>query len=121
MIRVSHPAPQTSVIRDAEGTRKALGFFKVTAVVAGLAMFVLIAEMILKYGFDNPVLSWWSPVHGLIFMVFIAATVNLGFKVGWSLGRMIGIALLSCVPFVAFVIERRTVEEIEPRLAGGVA
>ena len=123
MGRVSHPAPQTSAIRDVASTRTALTIFKVAAVIAGLAMFVLITEMILKYGFDNAVLSWWSPVHGFLFMGFIAATVNLGFKVGWSLGRMIGIVLLSCIPFVAFVIERRTVAEVEPQLAaaGGAA
>ena len=93
---------------------KALGFFKIAAITAGVAMFVLIAEMVLKYGFDNPVLTWWSPVHGLIFMVFAAATANLGFKVGWSLGRMIATMLLACLPFVAFIEERRVVREVEP-------
>ena len=93
---------------------KALGFFKIAAITAGVAMFVLIAEMVLKYGFDNPVLTWWSPVHGLIFMVFAAATANLGFKVGWTVGRMVLILLLACIPFLAFVEERRVVREVEP-------
>lgn len=108
-------------IRDVKATRSALKFFAIAAIVAGLAMFVLITEMVLKYGFDNDVLSWWSPVHGLIFMVFVAATVNLGFKVGWSLPRMVGIVLASCVPFVAFVIERRTIAEVEPALENAQA
>lgn len=92
----------------------ALTFFKVSAIVAGLAMFVLIAEMVLKYGFDNPVLTWWSTVHGFIFMVLVAATTNLGFKVGWSLVRIGLILLGSCVPFVAFILERRVAAEVEP-------
>lgn len=100
---------------------KALGFFKIAAITAGLAMFVLITEMVLKYGFDNPVLTWWSPVHGLIFMVLVAATTNLGFKVGWSLVRIGLILLGSCIPFVAFVIERRVAREIEPLTAERVA
>ena len=100
---------------------KALAFFKVSAITAGLAMFVLIAEMVLKYGFGNDVLAWWSPVHGLIFMVLVAATTNLGFKVGWSLVRIGLILLGSCIPFVAFVIERRVAEEIEPLTADRVA
>lgn len=104
-------------IRDVKATRSALKFFAIAAIIAGLAMFVLITEMVLKYGFDNDVLSWWSPVHGVIFMVFVASTVNLGFKVGWSLPRMVGIVLASCIPLVAFVIERRTVADVEPRLA----
>ncbi|MEO7071396.1 MAG: DUF3817 domain-containing protein [Nostocoides sp.] len=97
--------------------RKALTFFKVMAILAGLAMFVLITEMILKYGYDNSVLSWWSPVHGFIFMGFIAATVNLGFKVGWSIPRMAGMVLGSCIPFVAFVVEHNVAEEIGGLLA----
>ena len=101
-------------LTNPQAVRGALSIFKVTAIVAGLAMFVLIAEMVLKYGFDNDVLTWWSPVHGLIFMVFAVATARLGFKVGWSVGRMIAILLLACIPFVAFVEERRVVREVTP-------
>ncbi len=114
----SHTQP---ALKDPAATRTALGLFKIAAVAAGLAMFVLITEMVLKYGFDNPVLSWWSPVHGLIFMVFVVATANLGFKVGWSIGRMVGYMLMSCIPLVAFVIERRVAAEVEPRVAGNLA
>lgn len=99
---------------DPKAIASALTFFRITAVIAGLAMFVLIVEMVLKYAFDNDVLTWWSPVHGLIFMVFAAATANLGFKVGWGVGRMIVILLLACIPFLAFVEERRVVREVEP-------
>ncbi len=89
------------------------------AIIAGLAMFVLIVEMVLKYGPPkNDVLTWWSPVHGLIFMVFAAATANLGFKVGWGVGRMIVILLMACIPFLAFVEERRVVREVEPLTKG---
>ncbi len=100
---------------------KALGLFKVAAILAGVAMFVLITEMILKYGFDNAALSWWSPVHGFIFMGFIAATLNLGFKVGWSLPRMAGMVLLSCIPVVAFVLEHRVAQEVGGADGGSAA
>ncbi|MBK9476716.1 MAG: DUF3817 domain-containing protein [Tetrasphaera sp.] len=112
MGRVSQLTPRPSI--DPGKTASALSFFKISAIIAGLAMFVLIAEMVLKYGFDNPVLTWWSPVHGVIFMGLVAATFNLGFKVGWELPKMIGIVLASCIPFVAFIIERRTAAEVEP-------
>ena len=101
-------------IRDPRAARSALAFFRWAAIAAGLAMFVLIAEMVLHYGLNNEALAWWSPVHGLIFMVFVAATVNLGFKVGWSLGKMVGIMLGSCIPLLAFWFERRAVAEVEP-------
>lgn len=92
----------------------ALGMFRVTAILAGLAMFVLIVEMVLKYAMSNDALAWWSPVHGLIFMAFAVATANLGFKIGWPVGRMVLTILLACIPFVAFVEERRVVREVTP-------
>lgn len=108
---------QGSPTADPRAISSALTFFRGAAVVAGLAMFVLILEMFLKYGPPkNDVLSWWSPVHGLIFMVFAVATANLGFKVGWSMGRMVVILLLACIPFLAFVEERRVVREVSPLL-----
>lgn len=114
------PSVTTSEIRDEAGAARALSWFKVMAIVAGLAMFVLITEMVLKYGFDNAVLSWWSPVHGLIFMVFVFTVANLGFKVGWSFWRMVLIVVGACVPLVAFVIERKVAAEVGPRLAGSL-
>lgn len=111
----------STTVTNPESTAKALVFFKWSAIAAGVAMFILIAEMVLKYAFDNPVLTWWSPVHGVIFMVLVAATTNLGFKVGWSLVRIGLILLGSCVPFVAFIIEQRVAREIEPLIADRVA
>lgn len=105
---------QDATLADPRAVSAALTVFRVSAIVAGLAMFVLIVEMVLKYGMNNDVLTWWSPVHGLIFMVFAVATANLGFKVGWPVSRMIVILLLACIPFLAFVEERRVLREVTP-------
>ena len=40
--------------------------------------------------------------------------IRVGFKIGWSLPKMIGIVIAACIPLVAFVIERRTAAEVEP-------
>lgn len=47
--------------RELASTRTALKVFRVMSFVAGTALFVLILEMVLKYGFSNDVLAWWSP------------------------------------------------------------
>ena len=113
--------PAQRAVQDVDSARRALGFFKVMAVIAGLAMFVLITEMVLEYGLDNQALSWWSPIHGFIFLVFAVTVVNLGFKMGWGFGRMVAIVLICCVPFLAFWIERKVASEVEPRLAGNLS
>lgn len=105
---------QPGVTASPQAIASALTFFRYSAIAAGIAMFILIVEMVLHYGFSNDVLMWWSPVHGLIFMVFAVATANLGFKVGWSLWRMIRVLIWACIPFVAFIEERRVTEEVTP-------
>jgi integral membrane protein len=59
----------------------------------------------------------WSPIHGVIFFVFVLSIANLGFKVGWSLPRMILVMMSGFVPVLPFVIERKVAREVEARLA----
>ena len=75
-------------IRDVEGARKALSFFRVMAFAAGVALFILVVIIILNGGFGRGGLSAaWSPIHGVIYFVYVISIANLGFKVGWSLPR----------------------------------
>jgi integral membrane protein len=120
------PAPQPP-ITDVRGTRSRLTFFKVMAFVVGIGLLVLVVEMVLSYGFGmkgeaNP-LWWWPQPHGFVYMVYLVATALLGFKVGWSLPKMVGVMLAGCVPFLSFWVERKVAREVETRLgaAGSVA
>lgn len=119
MTNVTDTSAKTA-IRDETSARKALTFFKVMAFIVGVGLLVLVVEMILEYatsmsGADNP-LRWWPQPHGFIYMVYLVATANLGFKVGWSLPRMIGVMLAGCVPFLSFWVERRVASDVEGRL-----
>jgi integral membrane protein len=104
-------------IRDPQAAHKALTFFKVMAFTVGIGLLVLVTEMVLRYGFDNHVLDWWPQPHGFIYIVYLVATANLGFKVGWSLGRMVLVMLAGVVPFLSFWAERKVAGETEARLA----
>ncbi len=129
MVPVSTPDPSTPApsssrgalrIDDVDGIRSRLTFFKVMAFIVGVGLLVLVVEMVLAYGFgmkgeDNP-LSWWPQPHGFIYMVYLVATALLGFKVGWSLGRMVLVMLAGCVPFLSFWVERRVAAEVESEL-----
>ena len=117
-------APVTTpelTIDDPDGTRTRLTFFKVLAFVVGVGLLVLVVEMVLSYGFgmkgtDNP-LYWWPQPHGFIYMVYLVATALLGFKVGWSITKIVGVMLAGCVPFLSFWVERRVAREVEAGLA----
>ena len=106
-----------SEIKDVKAARKALTFFKVMALIVGVGLLVLVLEMVLRYGFDNHALDWWPQPHGFIYMVYLVASANLGFKVGWSLGKMVLVMLAGVVPFLSFWAERKVAAETEARLA----
>jgi integral membrane protein len=112
-----------TVIRpeDADGVRTRLRFFEVMAFVVGVGLLVLVVELVLSYGVglkgeDNP-LWWWPQPHGFIYLGYLAATALLGFRVGWSLARMVLIMLAGCVPFLSFWVERRVAREVSAELA----
>jgi len=110
---------QVRPIRDVAAARKALGFFKVMAITAGCALFVLIAIIVNNGGFGKGGASAvWSPIHGVIFFVFVLSIANLGFKVGWTLPRMILIMLSGFVPILPFVVERIVAREVAAAIAG---
>jgi integral membrane protein len=106
-----------SEIKDTEAAHKALTFFKVMAFAVGIGLLLLVAEIILHYGFSNDALSWWPQPHGFIYIVYLVATANLGFKVGWSLGKMVLVMLAGVVPFLSFWAERKVAAEVEARLS----
>lgn len=108
-------------ISDVPRARSRLTFFKVMAFIVGVGLLVLVVEMVLSYGFgmkgdDNP-LHWWPQPHGFIYMVYLVATALLGFKVGWSLPKMVGVMLAGCVPFLSFWVERKVAREVEAQMA----
>jgi integral membrane protein len=112
---------QVRPVRDVAAARKALMFFKAMAITAGCALFVLIVIIAINGGFGKGGASAvWSPIHGVIFFVFVVSIANLGFKVGWSLPRMILTMLSGFVPLVPFIVERKVAREVEAQLASSV-
>lgn len=105
-------------MRDVVGARRALGFFKVMAITAGCALFILITIIVINGGFGKHGASdIWSPIHGVIYFVFVVSIANLGFNVGWTLPRMIRIMLSGFVPVLPFIVERKIAREVEGQLA----
>ena len=70
--------------------RRALGIYRVLAIVAGIALFILVVEMVMKYGMhqENFFTKNWSYIHGFIYMAYAASIANLGLKVAWPMLRL---------------------------------
>jgi len=104
-----------------KGTAAALRRFEVMAFVVGVGLLILCLEVVLHYGFDNDALAWWSPIHGVLYLLYVVATADLGMRVRWSLGRMVGVMLAGVVPFFSFVMERKVARELQVRSTRGGA
>ena len=79
------------------------------AVLVGIGLLVLVfVAMPLRYlaGYET-FSEYFSPVHGVAYMVYLVTTVDLGRRAGWPLGRVVGVMLAGTVPFLSFVVERR--------------
>ncbi|REF30333.1 DUF3817 domain-containing protein [Calidifontibacter indicus] len=114
---MSEQYPSEQPIEDPARVRGALKFFRIMALIAGVALLVLVLEMVLKRGMGNDALSWWSPVHGLLFMGFVASVYNLGTKLRWPMGRMVGYVLTAFVPLLSFWLEHKVTREVQGQLA----
>lgn len=88
--------------------------YRVMAWVVGcwLLLLVLVA-MPLKYAADSPgLVQVVGPVHGFLYMVYLAATLDLARRVRWSPVRSIGVMLAGTIPFLSFLVERRTTTSV---------
>ena len=95
------------------GVAQALRRFEIMAFVVGIGLLILCVEVVLHYGFHNDSLAWWSPIHGVLYLLYVVTTADLGMRVRWSLGRMVGVMLAGVVPFFSFVMERKVARELE--------
>lgn len=103
-----HPARKERILQ-------ALKLFSITAWITGVWLIILCIRMILQYivGVEMP--DWTKIIgqlHGLFYMLYLCATLNLGTKARWSPLRWIGTALAGTIPFLSFFIEHARRKEV---------
>lgn len=89
--------------------KAALTRYRVMAYITGFSLLVLVfVIMPIRYIGGEPKPSeFFSPFHGLMFMLYVITVFDLFTRMKWSLGRMVLIMLAGCVPFISFVAEHR--------------
>lgn len=123
---MSQPA---NVRLDETGIRTSLARFKVASIVEGIALLVLVVIMVMEYVvYSGPTLfsttseTWhsiskaWSPIHGLIYMIYVVLAFDLWLKMRWQLGRMLLLMFFGVVPILSFFGERWTQAKVNADL-----
>ncbi|MBB4684897.1 DUF3817 domain-containing protein [Amycolatopsis jiangsuensis] len=86
----------------------ALTRFRVAAYVTGLGLLALCVTLVIEYGFDNATpAAVYSPIHGVLYMIYLVLTIDLAIKTRWSIKSTVLVLLAGCIPFVSFLVERR--------------
>jgi len=87
----------------------ALKRYRVMAYITGMSLLVLIfVIMPLRYiGGEEKPSEYFSPFHGLMYMLYVITVFDLFTRAKWSLVRMVLVMLAGCVPFISFVAEHR--------------
>lgn len=93
-----------------------LGRFRAISFIEGVSFLLLLGiAMPLKYFADLPMLvtivGW---IHGVLFVLYIAAVAHVTLTDGWSLKRVAGALIASLLPFGPFVFDARLRREQRP-------
>ncbi|WP_299573910.1 DUF3817 domain-containing protein [uncultured Williamsia sp.] len=96
--------------------RGALLRYRVLAWVTGLWLLLLVVELILKYGFSVDSLDFVPVVHGWIYVVYLAMTVDLAIRVRWPVGKTVLTLIAGTIPFLSFWFEHIRTREVRAQL-----
>jgi integral membrane protein len=104
---VTGPDPTEEAIEPT--TRSALARYRVMAYIVGVGLLVLVLVGVpLQYGAGLPqVAEIVGPIHGVMYIVYLAAAVDLTRRANLRTRQLASIVLAGFLPFFAFFVERR--------------
>lgn len=90
--------------------------YRVAAFVVGWGLILLVAAMVLKYGFDfGAAVAIWGPIHGALFVGYVILAFDLAYKDRWSPLGTLWVLIAGTIPFVSFVAERQVQRKVLAR------
>ncbi|MEM7572894.1 MAG: DUF3817 domain-containing protein [Bacteroidota bacterium] len=93
-----------------------LGRLRLLSWLEGLSLVLLVFIAVpLKYWSNNP--HWVEvigPIHGVLFLLFIVATLSLAYDRNWSFsGLTWKVLAASFIPFATFYVDRRLLQPMD--------
>jgi integral membrane protein len=110
------PAEAATTATDADRAQRvnaALGRYRAIAYTVGVGLLVLCVATVLDWGFHIPQLAEVvGPLHGFLYMIYIALGIDLALKARWSLVGTLLVLVAGTIPFLSFVAERQVTGRI---------
>ncbi len=100
--------------KPARSLEGALTRYRVMAYVVGVMLLVLVFVAVpLRYFAGVPEVSKVvSPIHGLLYIVYLVAAFDLALKARWTAKGTVLVLLAGVVPFLSFWAERRVTSRV---------
>ena len=135
--------PATPKLASFPAIRVALRFYQVCSVITGTFLLLLVAEMVVKYGFGYELFIggsggavWWAPViegpkgsessgdglnvsmsilvvHGWFYVVYLFSCFRIWSLMRWPFWRFLLLAAGGIVPFLSFVMEAIVARDVK--------
>lgn len=89
----------------------AINRYRILAIVVGvmLLMVCFVGFPLRVFAGNGTPSAIISPIHGLLYIVYLGVSFDLQNKAGWPLKKFLIMASAGLVPFLAFFIERKIV------------
>jgi integral membrane protein len=114
---------------DPQAATSALARFRVGATLEGIALLILVVIMVMEYvvhggptPFSTLSPTWaqistvWSPIHGLIYMLYVVTAFGLWSRMKWPLPVMLLLMLFGVVPVLSFIGENWAAQRVRREL-----
>jgi integral membrane protein len=102
-----------------ETVHGALTRYRVMAFVVGTALIALTIVIVFQAAGYKVKLAEEivAPVHGYLYLVYLAAAADLARRAHWKLGRILMVAAAGFVPTLAFIVEHRVYQQMQAEWA----
>lgn len=99
----------------------AINRYRILAFAVGvMLLMVVFVGMPIRYIGGNPTPSGIiSPIHGALYIVYLAFAFDLHRRAGWPLKQFLIMVSGGLVPFLAFFVERKIVRDARQALPEG--
>ncbi len=109
LVKQAYFCPMIPMFKTTIGRLRIIGFLE------GISLLVLVLIAVpMKYFFDNPSgSSLVGPVHGMLFLLFIANAIYVGKIRRWKYSTIFKVLLSSIIPFGTFYIDHILLSKIK--------